>query len=186
MDFVAIDFETANPNYASVCAAGWATVRGGQIVDHGSWLCRPPAGHTAFGAWNIKVHGITADKVAGQPTFSERIPDLLARLDGLPVLAHNAKFDVSVLGQALAACGRTYRVADHHCTMEWSKMLLTLPKYNLPAVCKELNITLDQHHEAGSDALSAAEVALRLADRVGAATVTELDEKARANSPYGR
>lgn len=178
MDFVAIDFETANPKYASVCAAGWATVRSGQIVDHGSWLCQPPAGHAAFGVWNIKIHGITPDKVAGQPTFAERIPDLLARLDGLPVLAHNAKFDISVLRQALEACGRTHHVAAHHCTMEWSKKLLQLPTYKLPAVCKQLGVTLDQHHEAGSDALSAANVALRLAETVGASTVAELDAKA--------
>jgi len=44
MDFIAVDFETANPNYASVCAAGWATVRDGFIVDSGSWLCRPTIG----------------------------------------------------------------------------------------------------------------------------------------------
>lgn len=135
MDFVAIDFETANPNYASVCAVGWTTVRGGRIVESDSWLCRPPAGYDEFGPYNVRVHGITADRVADQPTFAERAPELLERLShGLPIVAHNASFDVGVLNQALATCGRSRPPVDHHCTMKWAKSMLQLPAYKLPAV----------------------------------------------------
>lgn len=179
MDFIAIDFETANPNYASVCAAGWATVRGGAIVDNGSWLCRPPPGHEQFGPYNVRVHGITADRVADQPTFSERVPELLARLeDGLPIIAHHATFDINVLEQALATCDRPRPQNPYHCTRNWSKQLLQLPAYTLPEVCAHLGVAIDQHHEAGSDALSAARVALRLAETVGVSTICELDKAA--------
>ncbi len=179
MDFTSIDFETANPNYASVCAIGWTTVRGGSIIDQGSRLCRPPAGYDQFGPYNVRVHGITADKVADQPTFAECVPALLARLDdGLPIIAHNAAFDINVLGQALATCGRSRPQAPHHCTMNWSKQLLQLPAYKLPVVCKHLGIPLDEHHKAGADALAAAQIALRLAELIGASTITELDAAA--------
>jgi len=179
MDFIAIDFEIANPNHASVCAAGWATVRAGTVVESGSWLCRPPTGHDEFAFYNVRVHGITADRVAHEPTFAERAPDLLARLSGgLPILAHNAAFDVSVLGQSLATCGLSRPRVAHHCTMKWSKNLLQLPKYRLPAVCGYLGIEIENHHDAGSDALSAARVALRLAERLGVSTVEELDTAA--------
>lgn len=176
MDFVAIDFETANPNYASVCAMGWATVRNGVVVDQGSWLCRPPAGLDEFGPYNVRVHGITAETVASQPTFAERVPELLERLNtGLPIVAHNAVFDIGVLEQALANCGRQRPALPHHCTKVWAKRLIQLPKYTLPKVCAHLGVVLGKHHDAGDDARAAALVAIRLAELVGASTIAELD-----------
>ncbi|WP_280831132.1 exonuclease domain-containing protein [Mycolicibacterium frederiksbergense] len=180
MDFVAIDFEIANPNYASVCAMGWATVRNGAIADQGSWLCRPPAGLDEFGPYNVRVHGITAERVSNQPTFAERVPDLFARLDtGLPIVAHNAAFDIGVLEQSLATCGRTRPPTAHYCTKKWSKRLFDLPKYTLPQVCAHLGVVIGRHHEAGDDAVAAAQVAIRLAETVGVSTIGELDAAAR-------
>lgn len=181
MDFVAIDFEIANPNYASVCAAGWATVRGGVITNRGSWLCRPPAGHEEFGPYNVRIHGITADTVAGQPTFGERVPDLLAHIDvGLPIVAHNAAFDIGVLEQSLATCGRSRPQTAHHCTKKWSQRLFRLPKYTLPRVCEHLGVAIGTHHDAADDALAAAHIAIRMAETVGASTIAELDAAANA------
>jgi DNA polymerase-3 subunit epsilon len=181
MEFVAIDFETANPNYASVCAMGWATVRNGVITDRGSWLCRPPSGLEEFGPYNIRVHGITADMVADQPTFADRVPDLLARLDvGLPIVAHNAAFDIGVLQQSLATCGLSRPQNAHHCTKVWSKRLFHLPKYTLPHVCEHLGITIGRHHDAGDDAVAAAQIAIRLAESVGASTIEDLEAAASA------
>lgn len=179
MDFIAIDFETANPNYASVCAMGWATVRNGTVVDRGAWLCRPPAGLDEFGPFNVRVHGITAHTVANQPSFAERVPELLERLsEGLPVVAHNAVFDIGVLEQSLATCGRSRPSIPHHCTKVWAKRLIQLPKYTLPRVCAHLGVVLGRHHEAGDDAHAAAQVAIRLAEKVGASTIGELDAAA--------
>ncbi|MGB3484164.1 MAG: exonuclease domain-containing protein [Mycobacterium sp.] len=184
MDFIAIDFETANPKRASVCAAGWATVRDGVVVEAGSWLCRPPAGFDEFAAYNVGIHGITPAQVADQPSFAERVQDFLPRLTaGPPIVAHNSAFDMDVLGKALATCGRSRPQTRNHCTMKWSKSLLQLPTYNLPAVCSYLGITLERHHEAGSDALSAAKVAVRLAETIGVSTIAELDVAA---SKFGR
>ncbi|BBX30031.1 3'-5' exonuclease [Mycolicibacterium alvei] len=183
MDFVAIDFETANPNYASVCAMGWATVRNGVVADRGSWLCRPPAGLHEFGPYNVRVHGITAETVANQPTFAERVPELLECLNtGLPIVAHNAVFDIGVLDQALATCGRSRPPIPHHCTKVWAKRLIQLPKYTLPQVCAHLGVVLGKHHEAGDDAHAAALVAIRLAEFAGVSTIGELDSTSAARS----
>lgn len=184
MDFLAIDFETANPNYASVCAMGWATVRNGVITDRGSWLCRPPAGLDHFGMYNVRVHGITPETIHGQPTFNERVPEMLALLNaGLPIVAHNAAFDIGVLEQSLATCGRSKPPNPYHCTRNWAKRLINLPKYNLPQVCNHLGVVLGKHHEAGDDALAAAQVAIRLAESVGASTIGELDAAANRAIP---
>ena len=41
MDFIAIDFETANHRRHSACAVGIVTVRDGKVVDRFSTLIRP-------------------------------------------------------------------------------------------------------------------------------------------------
>jgi len=136
-----------------------------------------------FSVYNTRVHGITADSVANQPTFAERVPDLLGRLEsGLPIVAHNTSFDINVLDQALAACGHIRPDFKHHCTKAWSKSLLQLPNYKLTTVCTYLGITVENHHEAGSDALSAAQIVLRLAETVGVASIDALDAAARRSS----
>jgi DNA polymerase III subunit epsilon len=95
MDFVAIDFETANEKRSSACAIGLTTVREGQIVDSFSRLIRPP--ELRFSFWNSKVHGLTENDVKDSPTFDELWPELLPLLENQIVVAHNASFDISVL-----------------------------------------------------------------------------------------
>lgn len=46
---------------------------------------------------NCRIHGVTQDMVAHAPTFAAVLPELLAQLDGKILLAHNAKFDSSML-----------------------------------------------------------------------------------------
>lgn len=46
---------------------------------------------------NSHIHGVTEDMTAPAPTFSEVLPELLAQLHGKILLAHNAKFDASMI-----------------------------------------------------------------------------------------
>lgn len=41
MDFVAFDFETANNDRSSICAAGLAVVKDRRIIETKYWLVRP-------------------------------------------------------------------------------------------------------------------------------------------------
>jgi len=42
LDFIALDFETANSYRGSPCALGLVRVRDGKVVEEGSFLMRPP------------------------------------------------------------------------------------------------------------------------------------------------
>ena len=48
VDFVAIDFETANGFRGSACAVGLVRVRDGAVVDTYASLLQPPAGFDHF------------------------------------------------------------------------------------------------------------------------------------------
>lgn len=56
MDFIAIDFETANSSRSSACALGLVEVKDGVITAEHSWLIDP---QQRFDGMNISIHGIT-------------------------------------------------------------------------------------------------------------------------------
>ena len=92
MEFVAIDFETANRNSDSACSIGLVTFKDGKIVDEYYKLIHPK--NLYFHPDNIKVHGLTEEMVADEPTLLEIWEEILPRLQGKQVVAHFAKFDM--------------------------------------------------------------------------------------------
>jgi DNA polymerase III subunit epsilon len=99
MNWAAIDFETANANHASACALALVVVQEAQIVRRRSWLIRPSK--ACFDLNNVIIHGITADNVADKPTFAELWDEVHSEIQGIPLVAHNASFDMSVLRHTL-------------------------------------------------------------------------------------
>jgi DNA polymerase-3 subunit epsilon len=114
MNFVAIDFETANERRSSPCALATVSVQEGQIVDKELWLIRPP--ELYFNPYNTKIHGICEDDVRDKPEFSDLWDTVRFHLEGNIVLAHNATFDMGVLGQTLDAYGIAYPELNFVCT----------------------------------------------------------------------
>lgn len=67
LNFVAVDFETANTSRASLCSARAVRVRDGIIVESFSTLVKRAREHN-FSPSNVRVHGITADHIETAPT----------------------------------------------------------------------------------------------------------------------
>jgi DNA polymerase-3 subunit epsilon len=168
LSFTAIDFETANPKRASVCAVGVVKVRDGVVVDAMETLVQPPPGYASFGAVNVGVHGITADDVAGAPTWDRVYPAVVDFAGGDALVAHNASFDRSVLTGASREYGIAVPPTPWLCTRDTAKSVLTLASYRLPDVSAALRIGAHAHHDAGADARQCALVLVELCRRVGA------------------
>lgn len=175
LDFTAVDFETANGRRGSVCGAGIVQVRGGRITRVEQTLVRPPVGLDFFSARNIAVHGITFKAVQYAPTWPE-VWNTLAEVAGDDIIvAHNAAFDVSVITGANAACGIDAPRPLPLCTVKLSRLMLPeLPNHKLPTVASHLGVADFDHHDAGDDAMAAAQVAIALAQRAGVRSTEEL------------
>ena len=104
------------------------------------------------------VHGITQADVLGAPRLEDVADLLTASLAGRAVVAHNARFDVGFLVQALGASGHLDGGAPlpRVCTMEWSRHFLRTPSRRLTACCDVAGIELGHHHSALDDALASA------------------------------
>lgn len=104
------------------------------------------------------VNGITDDMVANAPTFSEIKPSLQEFIGDLPIVAHNAPFDINFLYvSGLNLDSHNGKVYD---TLDLSKKKVRacdgqkLEDYKLGTICEELNIGCTSYHNAAADTLA--------------------------------
>ena len=175
MNFVALDFETANSSRGSVCSIGLVEYEQGQLVREYYRLVKPK--QNVFSGINVSIHGITKEDVANEPEFDvlwkEEIRDLV---EGKFLIAHNAQFDMSVLRAVLDQYNLPYPMLAYNCTVNLSKKTWTLPKYKLNVVSDYLGIQLDHHH-ALDDARASAQIFLKIAEALNTHDVKEVIEK---------
>jgi DNA polymerase III subunit epsilon len=157
MKLVAIDFETADCSADSACAIGVVAIEKGKITKKGYRLIRPPRRRFVFSY----LHGISWNKVMNEPSFIEVWEDFRDFWRGANFfVAHNASFDRNVLVTCCLAAGRRPPRTPFICTVRVARSLWNFRPANLPTVCAQLGISL-QHHDAASDALACASIALR-------------------------
>ena len=100
-NFVALDFETANRNPSSVCSIGLVFVANGQLADSYYRLIKPIPDY--YSAFNTGIHGITAADTRRASRFPGIWQEVLPKIAGLPLVAHNSPFDAGCLRAVLAA-----------------------------------------------------------------------------------
>jgi DNA polymerase III subunit epsilon len=175
MNYVAIDFETANRSRASACSLAAVTVENGQIVNSAYSLIRPPV--LRFDYWNTKIHGITVEDVADKPTFAELWPRIKPHLEHKVVIAHNAAFDIGVLRCMLDEYGLSHPHFRYVCTVAIARRVWTdSENYKLSTLAKRLAIEFE-HHNALHDARACAMIALSAQEVIKAGSFQHLTEK---------
>jgi hypothetical protein len=87
MNFVAIDFETANPDLSSICQVGIAAFADGNLSGKWESLINP---EDYFDPFNVSIHGITEEDVAHSPKWREIYPEIGSRLHGAVAVSHTA------------------------------------------------------------------------------------------------
>jgi len=159
MNFVALDFETANEKRNSACALGLTVIRDGAVEKSIYQLIRPR--ELRFSHWNVKVHGITAEDVIDAPTLDSFWPEIAGLFETQLIVAHNTSFDISVLRHSLHACSIPIPRLSYLCTLQLSRQIWPqLISHKLNYLAMFHGISLDHHH-AGSDSYAAASLLLR-------------------------
>lgn len=175
MNFVALDFETANSSRSSVCSIGIVEYENSTIKREYYRLVKPKKNY--FSPMNIKVHGITKQDVVDANEFDvlwEK--EIKPILEGKLVIAHNAQFDMGVLRAVLDQYQLPYPMLAYNCTVNISKKTWTLTKYNLNVVSDYLGFIFSHHH-ALEDAKAAGHILLCAKEDLGASNVKDLVEK---------
>jgi DNA polymerase-3 subunit epsilon len=176
LSFVAIDFETANSRRASACSLGMTKVIDGEITGQKYEIFRPPSGFEDFEPRNISIHGIRPQDVRDKPQFGELWREFEDFRDGLPLVAHNASFDLSVLRAALLASDLEWPELDYVCTMVLSRNIFELTSHSLLYVAQKANVSWDssKHHDALYDSEISAKILLSMAISKDATSLKDL------------
>ncbi|KAB1643272.1 exonuclease domain-containing protein [Gulosibacter chungangensis] len=176
VDFVAIDFETANRSPASACQVGLIRIRDGKVVDSEDWLIQPPEGHNAFAPFNVKLHGISAARVRTAPDWPNTLGRILDFVRGDVLVAHNAPFDMGVLVAATRACHMQVPQLRYFCSLRLARKSYALPSYSLPNASRAAGYTLHNHHDALADAEACAAIVVDVSHTRGRLNIDELSK----------
>lgn len=160
MTFNAIDVETANADWASICQIGIVHVRDGEIKEQWKTLVDPK---TRFDPWNVQIHGITGSDVAGSPTLPQVWDELSARLRGQVLVSHTSfdrvAFERAVTKHDLEQLQVTWLDSAKIARRAWPERYRR-SGYSLPNIANDLGISF-KHHDALEDARAAAEIVCR-------------------------
>lgn len=166
LNFVSLDFETANEHKNSAISLAVVTVEDGKITKRGYSLIKPPV--MQFNQEFIGIHGIQPEEVTNKPTFDQLWPAIYNNhLKGKMLVAHNAKFDIDVLRATLDYYNLEWPDLEYTCTVRISRRVWpTLANHKLNTMGAYLGISFN-HHNALDDAEVCAKVAIAAAKEKG-------------------
>lgn len=153
--FVAIDFEHLYPSHETACEIGAVRVVDGLVTGRfHSTICPPE--EMCTGRDNSDIIGLTADMLTHSPRFPEVYAMLTAFVGDLPLVAHNASTERSVLEK----CCHYYGIEE---TLLRNGLTDTCPLFGgkkLAKCCVDNNIPLVDHHHPLHDAEATAHLYL--------------------------
>lgn len=147
MEYVAIDFQTANKWHKSACSVALVTVKDGKIIDTFYSLIRPGILH--FDKENTALHGITKEMVKDAPYFDELWPLIKEKINGKTLVAHYARFDMDVLEEELTGNELAFPSCPVFCTCVLSQaMFPEMPQHRLQDVTEKIGFNIEQRYNA--------------------------------------
>jgi DNA polymerase III subunit epsilon len=177
---IGFDLETTgtDPREARIVTGAVIEVVGGEPQGRREWLADPGV---EIPADAVAVHGISNERAAGEGRPADQVADAIAGVltdhwkEGVPVVAYNAAFDLTLLSAELRRHSLPSLrerlggsdpgpVIDPY-TIDRSVDRYRRGKRNLEAVCREYGVPLDAAHDATADALAAARLARAIAGR---------------------
>ena len=174
MNFIAIDFETANEKRNSPCSIGIVVVKNSEVVEKLYYLIKPK--EMRFMPINIGIHGIRPGMVENEPEFDEIWGKINSYFNNNIIIAHNASFDISVLRRTLELYKIKSPVFEYVCTMKLAKNFYQqIDNAKLNTVNRFLGYEFN-HHDALADALACSNILLSISKELN---INDIDEICR-------
>jgi DNA polymerase III subunit epsilon len=163
-DMVILDIETTGGShlYDRITEIALVRIENGEIIDRWQSLINPGR---SIPITITHITGITDEMVKDAPTFEEIAPTLYQYLAGLPLAAHNVRFDYGFLKAEYQRLNATLMLKTL-CTVKLSRRIFPEHKgHGLDAIMQRHGLTTNARHRAMGDVilvLEYLEVAKRL------------------------
>lgn len=159
--FVAFDIETTGLSHLKnkITEIGAVRIENGQVVETFNELVNP---EQLISEEITNLTGITNEMVVDKPIINEVLPRFLEFAKGCVLVAHNAEFDISFIKTNSKRLNLNFDPTFID-TMGFARSVLpNLKNHKLNTLCKELSVTLLNHHRASCDAQACGGILLEL------------------------
>ncbi len=177
--YVVFDLETTGlyPNSGdSIIEIGAVKIKGGNIIDRYDELVYP---YKLLSEDIIKITGITNEMLEGKRKEKECIIDFMNWVSDAPMVAHNAKFDISFILNAYDK----YNLGEFKNTvidtLGLSRYLESSERYhNLATLVKRYNIPWDEdkHHRGDYDSMGTALIFDKMLKKLELNNITTMND----------
>jgi DNA polymerase-3 subunit epsilon len=107
----------------------------------------------------IAIHNITDEMVKDSPTINQVLNDLREFMADMPIIAHNAKFDMGFIVLGMQRANLDLLANDIYCSCKLARQThIEVVNHKLSTLVKELNVPLVNHHRATDDAFAALKI----------------------------
>lgn len=114
------------------------------------------------------IHGISNDQVKCAPTFAEVVPELLERMAGAVVVAHNATFEEGFLASEFRRAGISVASMPALCTLWLGRQTFSTPNHKLTTLARAGGVALVDKHAALGDVRAVAALLPQMTARLSA------------------
>ncbi|KAB3531599.1 PolC-type DNA polymerase III [Alkaliphilus serpentinus] len=173
--FVVFDIETTglSNKIDRITEIGGVKISEGKVIEEFSSLINPGI---PIPAKITELTGITDEMVKNAPSIETVLPRFLEFIGEVPIVAHNASFDVGFIRENATKMGLQLKnpVID---TLKLARVLLkNLKRHKLDVIAKELDIKLDNHHRAVDDAKATAEIFIKFVAMIKGRNINTLGD----------
>ena len=148
---VLLDCETTGgkATYHRIIEIGLLVIEKGELIEKWQTFVDPKVPLPAF----IKtLTGISPAMISGAPEFCDIAEELLSKLKGRTLVAHNARFDYSFLKNEFERAGISYN-AKPLCSVKFSRNLYPqFKRHGLSQIIERFDLPIENRHRAIDDA----------------------------------
>ena len=150
-EIVCFDIETTGLNVATeaITEIGAVVLRNGEVAERFQTFVNPNRRLTPE---IIGLTGITDAMLKDAPSLKDALTDFLAFVNGRPLAAHNAEFDIGFIRAGCRKVGLDFDPTYIDSLILAQNLLPELGKYKLDIVAEHLDLPAFNHHRASDDA----------------------------------
>ena len=166
LSFVVFDLETTGLHPGGgdeVVSIGAVRIRGGRVIPEDYFMALVDPGRPIPPA-STRIHGIADEMVRGKPPLDDVLPGFLDYAAGSALAAHVASFDLAFLNRRLRRLGRPSiaQGAVLDTLLLSSSLFPSWGGYNVEELAGRFGIEVVGRHTSLGDALTTAEILIRL------------------------
>ena len=150
-EIVCFDIETTGLKVTTeaITEIGAVVLKNGEITDTFQTFVNP---HRRLTPEIIGLTGITDAMLANAPSLKDALTAFLRFVDGRPLAAHNAPFDIGFIRAGCEKVGLDFEPTYIDSLILAQNLLPELHKYKLDVVAEYLDLPAFNHHRASDDA----------------------------------